>query len=90
MNTAAKNTGKVTSSGINSNKPVIEISNLKKSFGAQEVLTDVSMKLYDGENLVVIGKSGTGKSVLIKCVVGLLISDGGIINVFQKKVNELN
>jgi phospholipid/cholesterol/gamma-HCH transport system ATP-binding protein len=90
MNTATKNTGKVASAGINNNKPVIEISNLKKTFGEQEVLTDVSMNLYDGENLVVIGKSGTGKSVLIKCIVGLLISDGGTINVFQKKVNELN
>ena len=90
MNTATKNTGKVVSSGIKNNEPVIEISNLKKTFGVQEVLTDVSMNLYEGENLVVIGKSGTGKSVLIKCIVGLLISDGGTINVFQKKVNELN
>lgn len=70
-------------------KPVIEISNLKKSFGAQVVLKDVSLKLLSGENLVVLGKSGTGKSVLIKCIVGLLSSDSGTINVFDKNVLEL-
>jgi phospholipid/cholesterol/gamma-HCH transport system ATP-binding protein len=78
------------SSAMNGSEAVIEIRNLKKSFGVQEVLTDVSMKLFDGENLVVVGKSGTGKSVLIKCIVGLLKSDGGTINVFQKKVSDLS
>jgi len=74
-----------------SNKaPVIEIHNLKKSFGAQQVLTDLSLKLYNGENLVVLGKSGSGKSVLIKCIVGLMHADSGTINVFDKDVNKLN
>ena len=50
-------------------RPVIEINNLRKAFGNQEVLKDVSLKLFNGENLVVLGKSGTGKSVLIKCIV---------------------
>lgn len=68
---------------------VIEISNLKKSFGKQEVLIDVSFKLFNKENLVVLGKSGSGKSVLIKCIVGLLNSDGGTINVLGKNVSEL-
>jgi phospholipid/cholesterol/gamma-HCH transport system ATP-binding protein len=68
---------------------VIEINNLKKSFGSQEVLSDVSMKLFDGENLVVLGKSGTGKSVLIKCIVGLLGYEGGTISVFGKSVTGL-
>ena len=71
-------------------KQVIEIANLKKSFGHQEVLKDVSLKLLNGENLVVLGKSGSGKSVLIKCIVGLLKSDGGTIRVFGDNVNELN
>jgi phospholipid/cholesterol/gamma-HCH transport system ATP-binding protein len=76
---------------VTTNKtPVIEITNLKKSFGAQPVLTDLSLKLFKGENLVVLGKSGSGKSVLIKCIVGLLRSDGGTISVFDKNVNELN
>ena len=71
-------------------KAVIEISNLVKSFGKAEILTDLSLSLYDNENLVVLGKSGTGKSVLIKCIVGLLPSDSGIISVFGKNVLELN
>ncbi len=69
---------------------VIEISNLKKSFGKQEVLKDISLKLFNGENLVVLGKSGSGKSVLIKCIVRLLSSDAGIINVFGKNVSDLD
>jgi phospholipid/cholesterol/gamma-HCH transport system ATP-binding protein len=70
--------------------PVIEIKNLRKSFGSQEVLKNVSLKLIDGENLVVLGKSGSGKSVLIKCIVGLLKADDGTINVFDKDVSVLN
>lgn len=70
-------------------EPVIEINNLKKSFGTQQVLTDLSLKLYNGENLVVLGKSGSGKSVLIKCIVGLLHADSGSINVFDKDVHTL-
>src|SRR4051812_30150570 len=73
-----------------SNKSVIEIKNLKKSFGTQEVLKNISLKLFNGENLVVLGKSGTGKSVLIKCIVGLLKADGGTIDVFEKNVTVLN
>ncbi len=69
---------------------VIEIKNLKKSFGSQEVLSNVSLKLFKGENLVVLGKSGTGKSVLIKCIVGLLNFDGGTIDVFGKSVTGLS
>jgi len=71
-------------------QPVIEINHLKKSFGSLEVLKDVSLSLFNGENLVVLGKSGSGKSVLIKCIVGLLQSDGGTINVFDQDVNALN
>jgi len=71
-------------------KIVVEINNLKKSFGNQSVLKDVSLKLINGENLVVLGKSGCGKSVLIKCIVGLLNSDGGTIKVFDKNVTRLS
>ncbi|NTW31227.1 MAG: ATP-binding cassette domain-containing protein [Bacteroidetes bacterium] len=73
-----------------SNEPVIEINNLKKSFGNQEVLKNVSLKLLNGEHLVVLGKSGSGKSVLIKCIVGLLNYDEGTINVFKKNVISLS
>lgn len=72
------------------NDPVIEITNLSKSFDKQEVLKDVSLKLFNGENLVVLGKSGSGKSVLIKCIVRLLNSDDGTINVFGQDVTVLH
>jgi phospholipid/cholesterol/gamma-HCH transport system ATP-binding protein len=65
---------------------VIEINNLCKSFGDQIVLNNLSFNLYNGENLVVLGKSGSGKSVLIKCIIGLLQSDSGTINVFHQNV----
>ncbi|PKP34414.1 MAG: ABC transporter ATP-binding protein [Bacteroidetes bacterium HGW-Bacteroidetes-17] len=75
---------------LKSDKPVIEITNLRKSFGNQVILKDISLKLFDGENLVVLGKSGSGKSVLIKCIVGLLNSDGGTIKVFENNVTGLH
>lgn len=68
---------------------VIEIKNLKKGFGKLEVLKDLSLNLFRGENLVVLGKSGTGKSVLIKCIVRLLESDSGVIDVLGKDVSTL-
>lgn len=75
---------------INIKDPIIEISNLSKSFGTQQVLRNISLKLYNGENLVVLGKSGSGKSVLIKCIAGLLRSDGGTIKVFDHYVTSIN
>ncbi|MGF1587305.1 MAG: ABC transporter ATP-binding protein [Bacteroidales bacterium] len=76
------------------NKPgrleqVIEIDSLKKGFGNDLVLKNLSLKLYNGENLVVLGKSGSGKSVLIKCIVRLLYPDQGTIKVFGKDLDEL-
>jgi phospholipid/cholesterol/gamma-HCH transport system ATP-binding protein len=68
---------------------VVDIKNLKKSFGAQAVLKDISLKLYKGENLVILGKSGSGKSVLIKCMAGLLNYDDGQLEVFGKNVASL-
>jgi phospholipid/cholesterol/gamma-HCH transport system ATP-binding protein len=73
----------------NSDEAVIEIKNLSKSFDNQEVLKDVSLQLFNGENLVVLGKSGSGKSVLIKCIVRLLNSDSGTITIFDKDVTGL-
>jgi len=72
-----------------SKEQVIEINNLKISFGKQAVLKDVSLQLFNGENLVVLGKSGSGKSVLIKCIVGLLNFGGGTINVLGENVSDL-
>ena len=63
---------------------VIEIKGLHKSFGDFHVLKGVDIDLYKGENLVVLGKSGTGKSVLIKIIVGLLPADEGEVIVLNK------
>ena len=71
-------------------KLVIEIVNLRKGFGGQKVLNNVSLKLFNGENLVVLGKSGSGKSVLIKCIVRLLIPDDGTINVMGEDMDKLS
>ena len=90
MNTAEKEKSEKVLINSTAGEPVIEIKNLKKSFGNQAVLTNVSLRLFNGENLVVVGKSGSGKSVLIKCIVGLLSSDGGIINVFNENIDTLN
>lgn len=68
---------------------VIEIRGLKKSFGNNHVLKGVDLDLYRGENVAVLGKSGTGKSVLIKIVVGLLTQDEGTMMVLGKQVNKL-
>jgi len=72
------------------NEPIIDINHLRISFGTQKVLKDVSLQLFNGENLVVLGKSGSGKSVLIKCIVALLNSDSGIINVLGEDLSKLN
>jgi phospholipid/cholesterol/gamma-HCH transport system ATP-binding protein len=74
----------------NNQEAIIDIKNLQISFGDQEVLKNVSLQLFNGENLVVLGKSGSGKSVLIKCIVRLLDSGNGTIDVFGENVNTLN
>lgn len=73
----------------NANEDVVVIQDLKKSFDTTEVLKGITLSLKKGENLVVLGKSGTGKSVLIKCVVRLLNADSGSIKVLHEEVTEL-
>jgi len=68
---------------------VIEIKGLYKSFGNYHVLKGVDLDLYNRENLVVLGKSGTGKSVLIKIVVGLLTPDSGEVKVLNQLVDQI-
>ncbi len=77
------------SSRVQDHQPMIEIHNLVKGFGQQEVLKGVSLKLLNGENLVILGRSGSGKSVLIKCIVRLLNPDGGNINVLGNDLSSL-
>ncbi len=74
---------------ISKNK-VVELKHLQKSFGDRVILKDVNLDVYDRENLVVLGRSGTGKSVLIKCMVGLLRPDGGEIHVLGYNVPNLS
>ena len=75
---------------IKTGEKVVEVRNLKKSFGDVKVLRDLNLDLYDRENLVILGRSGSGKSVLIKCMVGLLKPDSGDINVLGYDVPSLN
>lgn len=62
-------------------KPVLELKNLHKSFGDNHVLKGFNLKLFEGENLVIMGKSGSGKSVMVKCLVGLMQPDSGSISI---------
>ncbi|MGV3538224.1 MAG: ABC transporter ATP-binding protein, partial [Rufibacter sp.] len=74
---------------IDKSQPVISIKGMRKSFGDREILSGVDLQLYKGENLVVLGKSGTGKSVLIKIISGLLRQDEGTVNVLGQEVSQL-
>jgi phospholipid/cholesterol/gamma-HCH transport system ATP-binding protein len=69
---------------------VITVSDLYKSFGENHVLRDFNLKVYEGENLVVLGKSGSGKSVLIKCIINLIRPDSGKIVVLGKDMGLLD
>jgi phospholipid/cholesterol/gamma-HCH transport system ATP-binding protein len=69
---------------------VLVISHLYKSFGNNNVLIDFNLAVEHGESVVVLGKSGSGKSVLIKCIIGLLKPDKGTIEVFGNSVPEMN
>ncbi|MBX2829262.1 MAG: ATP-binding cassette domain-containing protein [Flavobacteriaceae bacterium] len=67
-------------------QPVLEIKDLRKSFGDNHVLRGFNLVLNKGENLVVMGKSGSGKSVMIKCLVGLMQADSGSIQINNKSI----
>lgn len=72
------------------NDPVIEIKELYKSFGTNEVLKGVNLTVNKGENLVVLGKSGSGKSITIKCIVGLMGINKGEIKVFGSDITKMD
>jgi phospholipid/cholesterol/gamma-HCH transport system ATP-binding protein len=68
---------------------VIEMVHLRKSFENNHVLRDINLVINKGENLIILGKSGTGKSVLIKCIVGLVDCDLGALTIFGKDISSL-
>ena len=74
---------------MNMETSVAEIKHITKSFGTRVVLKDVDFKIEKGENLVVFGKSGSGKSVLIKCMAGLLSPDDGEVLMLGEKIEGL-
>ena len=75
---------------IDKNNTVIKIRGVEKSFADYDVLRGIDLDLYQGENLVVLGRSGTGKSVLIKLISGLLTTDAGTIEVLGNDVTNIN
>ncbi|WP_028298589.1 ABC transporter ATP-binding protein [Olivibacter sitiensis] len=75
---------------INYDNPVIDIKDLYKSFGDMHILRGVDLALFQGENLVVLGRSGTGKSVLIKIISGLLSKDSGKVIVLGEDMGNLS
>ncbi len=71
-------------------QPAIEIAHLRKAFGSNVVLRDFNLTVQNGENVVVMGKSGIGKTILIKCIIGLIKPDGGTLRVLGKDISTLN
>ena len=69
---------------------VVKMEHLKKSFGNNYVLRDINLVIHKGESVVILGKSGTGKSVLIKCIVGLVDYDGGTLVILGQDVSKLD
>ena len=88
--TAATEKYKKEFSVIDHNNAVISIRNVKKAFGALQVLKGVDLDVYRGENVVVLGRSGSGKSVLIKIIAGLLKPDAGTVNVLGSEIDQLD
>jgi phospholipid/cholesterol/gamma-HCH transport system ATP-binding protein len=70
--------------------PVIEVQNVHKSFGSNHVLKNFSLNVNAGENVAILGKSGSGKSVLIKCIINLMAPDHGKIKVLGVDIGQLS
>ena len=68
----------------------VKVEHLNKSFGGNTVLSDINLEVYQGENVVVLGKSGSGKSVLIKCLVRLIEPDEGRVEILGQDIMSLN
>ncbi|WP_224485230.1 ABC transporter ATP-binding protein [Robertkochia aurantiaca] len=73
-----------TPGGTDRRRPVLEIKGLNKAFGSNKVLNDFNLTMYHGEIVVVMGRSGSGKSVMVKCLVGLMKPDSGEISILGR------
>src|ERR1700744_4190310 len=80
---------KTAHSGIDRNNAVVSLRNVRKAFGSLQVLKGIDLDVFKGENVVVLGRSGSGKSVLIKIIAGLLQPDAGAIRVLGQEVDRL-
>jgi phospholipid/cholesterol/gamma-HCH transport system ATP-binding protein len=89
MNTAEQH-NRTPSPGIDRNDTVISLRNIHRSFGDLQVLKGIDLDIFKGENVVVLGRSGSGKSVLIKIIAGLLKPDRGSANVLGREIDKLN
>ncbi len=69
---------------------ILKIDSLNKAFGDKHVLNDFSLELFEGENLVIMGKSGSGKSVMIKCLIGLIQPDSGSITIMGEDISQIS
>ncbi|HEY9197268.1 MAG TPA: ATP-binding cassette domain-containing protein, partial [Mucilaginibacter sp.] len=90
MKEAGEHTGAKEKSPEQKQEVVIHAKGIKKSFGKKKVLKNITFDLKKGENIVVLGKSGQGKSVTIQCVVGMLQPDGGELEVFGEDITTMN
>ncbi|WDF78005.1 ATP-binding cassette domain-containing protein [Mucilaginibacter sp. KACC 22773] len=90
MAVVKENIEKAEKSTTAKDEVVIHAKGIKKSFGEKEVLKNITFDLKRGENMVVLGRSGQGKSVTIQCVVGMLKPDGGELMVFDDEVAEMS
>jgi phospholipid/cholesterol/gamma-HCH transport system ATP-binding protein len=75
---------------LDSSDIVIDMVHVRKSFGSAEILKDINLQVEKGETVVTLGKSGTGKSVTLKCIVGLIQPDSGTVTVLGKNIFELS
>jgi len=72
------------------NENIIEIKGLQKSFNGKQVLKNINLEVKRGENLVIIGKSGQGKSVTLKCLIGMIEPDAGEVKLFDREITDMN
>ena len=79
-----------TSTKKTATKPMIEMDHVSKSFGTKTVLKDINLTINKGESMVIIGGSGSGKSVTLKCILGLMENDSGVIKVDGRDISEMD